>query len=289
MHRLRWHYQNSTNQDVFAFHEAMADLMALFQHFLYRDIVADAIKNEKGNVSIENLMFELASEFGYSLGRGVALRSALNEDPNPKAFRQAEEPHQRGNYFVAAVFDAYREYFSATTKDLIRIATNGTGELPSGQLTPELTARLTSQALNAADRFLAMVVGAFNYLPPCDVTFGDVVRAIVTADWSLNPEDASGVRRTMVEALRRRGIVPDGVSSLSEEALLWPEPESLTRLFEARDDWDNFPVIAFELIRRLERRRIKVRSEGYDETQAQHDQGPQGLGVQECIPDRSGS
>ena len=208
INRVRYHYQFSTNRDVFAFHEAIADLMALFQHFAYRDVVAEAIKSEGGGVQIDDFMFYLAEEFGESLGRGEALRSAVEEEPDPRAFRDATQPHERGTYFVAAVFDAYREHFKTASEPIVRLATGGSGVLPEGRLASDLISHLTTQALDSADRFLAMVVGAFNYLPPCDVTFGDVVRAIVTADWALNPEDAAGVRRILVEWLRKRGIVP---------------------------------------------------------------------------------
>jgi len=57
-----------------------------------------------------------------------------------------------------------------------------------------------------------------------DVTFGDVVRAIVTADRRLYPDDAPLLRSSLVEALRRRGIYPGKVTSLTDEALAWPRP-----------------------------------------------------------------
>jgi hypothetical protein len=49
-----------------------------------------------------------------------------------------------------------------------------------------------------------------------------VVRAIVTADHSLYPDDTLGLRGSLVEALRRRGIYPDKVDSLTDSALVWP-------------------------------------------------------------------
>ena len=63
----------------------------------------------------------------------------------------------------------------AAIADLLRIATAGTGVLPQGKLHPDLVARVATEAVETADRFLGMVVGAFDYLPPVDVTFGDVI------------------------------------------------------------------------------------------------------------------
>jgi hypothetical protein len=57
------------------------------------------------------------------------------------------------------------------------------------------------------------------------VTFGDFLRAVVTADFELAPRDLYGQRALTVEAFRRRGIHPEGVTSLAEVSLLWDPPE----------------------------------------------------------------
>jgi hypothetical protein len=67
-----------------------------------------------------------------------------------------------------------------------------------------------------------MVVRAFDYLPPVDVTFGDVIRAIATSDHALYPTDPLRLRGNLIEALRRRGIYPERVDSLTDSALCWP-------------------------------------------------------------------
>jgi hypothetical protein len=68
-----------------------------------------------------------------------------------------------------------------------------------------------------------MCIRAFEYLPPVDITFGDFLRAMVTADRDLLADEGADQRRLMIEAFRRRGILPEGVTSLSEGALRWPE------------------------------------------------------------------
>jgi hypothetical protein len=234
VHRLRPYFAEATNRDVFAWHEAFADLIALFQHFAYREVVIEAIASTSGSLGkgLENgrALFDLASEFGHSTGRGAALRSAIDPDVpteqlrNPDRFNRATEPHERGAIFVGAVFDAYLDRYQAAVADLIRIATNGTGVLPDGALHPDLVARVTTEAIRTADRYLGMVVRAFDYLPPVDVTFGDVIRAIATADCALYPNDTLGLRGNLIEALRRRGIYPDRVDSLTDSALIWPGP-----------------------------------------------------------------
>lgn len=242
VHRLRPYFSEATNPDVFAWHEAFADLIALFQHFAYREVVLEAIASTSGSLEKGRALFDLASEFGASTGRGAALRSAI--DPNvppellrtPEPYRKATEPHERGAIFVGAVFDAYLDRYQAAVADLIRIATDGTGVLPDGALHPDLVGRVTTEATRTADRYLAMVVRAFDYLPPVDVTFGDVIRAIVTSDQRLYPNDTLGLRTNLIEALRRRGIYPERVDSLTDNALKWPGPGSPLSLRDGNPD-----------------------------------------------------
>ena len=174
-------------------------------------------------------LLELAQEFGKSTGRGAALRSALDKKPEKDAPPRPAptEPHERGAQFVAAVFDAFLQTYQAQIADLLRIATGGMGELPKGSLPPDLVNRVTEEAVRNADRVLGMVVRAVDYLPVVDPTFGDVVRAIVTADRVLYPDDEMHLRARLVEALRRRGIYPLRVSSLADEALSWPKRDDL--------------------------------------------------------------
>ena len=235
VHRLRRFYAEASNRDVFALHEALADLVALFQHFAHRAVVIDAIATTSGDLRSNSGLLELAREFGESTGRGSALRSALAGDEGdggvPRVtFATATEPHERGACFVVAVFDAYLSVYQAAIADLLRIATGGTGVLPPGRLHPDLVTRVADEAIRTADRILRMVVRSFDYMPVVDPTFGDLVRAIVTADRELYPDDAGMLRGRLVESLRRAGIYPSGVASLSDESLSWSSPADELRL-----------------------------------------------------------
>lgn len=238
IHRLRKYFMEATNPDVYAWHEAFADLVALFQHFVHRDVVVEAVSTSSANLRRSTGLLELAQEFGRSTGRGAALRSAIGTEPDPKRFLMTTEPHARGAMFVAAVFDAFLEDHQRAIADLLRIATGGTGVLPAGRISPDLVGRVADEAVTSADRLLGMTVRAFDYLPVVDVTFGDVVRAIVTADRKLYPDDAINLRATLVECMRRRGIHPDRVTSLAEEALMWPGPSTPLSLTRTREPVD---------------------------------------------------
>src|SRR6185503_6384064 len=104
---------------------------------------------------------------------------------------------------------------------LLRIATEGTGVLPEGQLHPDLVNRLSDEAAGAASRMLHMCIRALDYCPPVDITFGDYLRAMLTANFEHDPEDEERRCVALVEAFRRYGIVPDEVRTLSVDGLLW--------------------------------------------------------------------
>ncbi len=141
----------------------------------------------------------------------------------------APGPRSRGAILVAAVFDAFFDTYQRRIRDLIRIATGGSGVLPEGDLHPDLVNRLAQEASKTAQSVLIMCARAFDYLPPVDVTFGDYLRALITADHEMVPDDHFHLRAAMIEGFRRRGIYPHGVSSLAEESLLWEADPDLPR------------------------------------------------------------
>ncbi|HWX87479.1 MAG TPA: hypothetical protein VNX67_04840, partial [Solirubrobacteraceae bacterium] len=166
-------------------------------------------------------LVSLAAQFGHATGKGDALRTAL-DTPDPLLYGNTTEPHERGSILVAAVFDGFFANYQHRIRDLIRIASDGRGVLPVGDLHPDLVDRLAREAAGAAQEVLTMCIRAFEYLPPVDVTFGDYLRALITADYDLLADDGVEQRRAMIEAFRRRGIFPEGAISLSESSLLWP-------------------------------------------------------------------
>lgn len=213
-----------SNPDVLAFHEAFADIVALFQHFSLPEVLRFEIARTRGNLMHGSLLAQLAREFGKAIGRTEALRSAIGQTPRPEEIEQVTEPHQRGAILIAAVFDAFLAIYRQRTVDLYRIATGGTGILPEGDIHPDLVTRLAREAEKASQHVLTMCIRALDYLPPVDVTFGDYLRAIITADSDIMPEDSLSYRVAFMEAFRRRGIFPKEARSLSEESLRWETP-----------------------------------------------------------------
>jgi len=221
-----------TNDDMLALHEAFADIVAIFQHFTLPGVVLDQIRQMRGNLGArDNLLSALAIQFGHATGMGRALRSALGELedggrrklPDPTVLANTSEPHERGAILVAAVFDAFLRIYEDRVRDLRVIATGGTGVLPDGEIHPALVARFADEAVRVAQRVLTICIRALDYLPPIDITFGDYLRALITADAELVPDDPHRYRLAFIDAFRQRGIYPSDVRSLGEDSLRWKQ------------------------------------------------------------------
>jgi hypothetical protein len=221
---LQRRFQEASNPDVPAFHEAFADIVALFQHFTVPELVRFEISRAHGDLSTATLLAGLARQFGEGTRTGSALRDYLG--PATTKFRYSEtlEAHDRGAILVGAIYDAFRAIVTRRTADLIRLA-GGSG--PSdGTPHPDLVTRLTDETSRAARQVLRICVRALDYCPPVDITFSDYLRALITADLDLVSEDRFGYRVAFMEAFRNRGIQIDGVRTISPESLSWNQPEN---------------------------------------------------------------
>ena len=229
---LRAHFTLPTNPDVLAFHEALADLVAIFQHFTYRQVLETAITSSRGNLQLAPLLTELARQFSQTREgshHGDALRSAVDDLGAPEGRRakygETDSPHELGAVLVAAIFDAFSVVYARKTRRYIQLATGGSGILPQGDLSPHLIAVLAEEAAALASQFLSICIRAVDYCPPVDLMFGEYLRALITADHALVPDDPWGYREALIDAFRVRDIFPIGVPNLSEDSLLWRAPE----------------------------------------------------------------
>jgi len=253
MHRR---YVEDNHPDTLAFHEAFADLVALFQHFTFPEVLKNQIAKTRGDLETQSLLGELAQEFGQATGRYGALRNAIGEldenrqwrmiEPDPARLAAATEPHERGSILVAAMFSAFLAIYKIRAKSVIALASSGSGVLPEGALQPGLVDALTQEATKTATHFLEMSIRALDYCPPFDITFGDYLRALVTADYDMVPNDKHGYRVALIESFRRWGIIPEGLRTLSEEQLRWPYAKT-----EFEDEngtqWDVLATLAADL------------------------------------------
>jgi hypothetical protein len=253
---IRRFFTEQTNPDVAAFHEAIADIAALFRHFTHGEVLRDTLERTggalfkyqmragvasgtgdgdptddpstlSGQVRQENPLIALAQQFGQATGKQRALRSALGTKATPEAIQRVTEPHERGSILVAAVFDAFFTLYVKRTADLWRIYRAGGGSRDPVDIPKPLADKLCEEAVRLAEDFFRICMWAIDYCPPVDITFGSYLRAVITADFDLHPMDQSGFRDALMESFRMRGIVPDGAGFYSEGAVAWPRADFL--------------------------------------------------------------
>jgi hypothetical protein len=220
-------YSERTNFDMAAFHEAFADVVALFQHFSMPESLTRQIRQAKGSpTDIGRKLGQLAKQFGEATGMHGALRRFVDEVGSsvPVLSDDMTEPHERGAVLVSAVFAAFLTIYASRCADLIRLATDGSGILPSGEISVDLANRLASEAAKTAEHVLNMCIRALDYCPPVNLEFGDYLRGLLTADYDLVRDDNRGYRVAFIDAFRRRGIVPYEIRHLAEDSLLWEPP-----------------------------------------------------------------
>ena len=232
---LHRYLMEPSNPHVLAFHEAIADAVAVFQHFSHPEVLTRQIRSTQGNLERESMLGVLARQFGEAMHQRGALRQYLGEKkdggrwepikPDSQAIRREKEPHGLGAILVAALFRAFVKIYNNRVADLRRIATGGTGVLPVGEISQDLGNRMAAEASKAARHMLTMCIRALDYIPPFDLTFGEYLRALVTADYDLVRNDDLQYRVSIISAFRDWGIYPGDVRSLSVGSLLWSPPE----------------------------------------------------------------
>ena len=204
---LRHRFLEPSLPDQAAFHEAMADIVALLSVFSIKEVVDLTLgePDAAGRISAaavtrraieESLPLVLAEQMGGALlqTRGGLRRSAgLRPPADWRRLREWEEPHRRGEVLVAAVLDTLVALWVHRLEPLIR----------DGELDHD---RAGEEGAKSASHLLGMTIRAIDYLPPVDFAFEDFLGAVLLADAELAPDDPHGYRETLRNSFRRLGI-----------------------------------------------------------------------------------
>ena len=222
---LRAKFRVATGPDVPAFHEAIADIVALLNRFKQREFVRAALKASRGRLLQSGALTGIARELGFVVnGRDTPLRWVSDTREKPLVYGSGNGPYERGSVLVNAVFDVFDTLLERKTAKYVRLATGGLGVLPQGELPHELAEIVTDEASKLAGQLLTMCLRAIDYCPPVDLELGEYLRAVVTADRDLVTDDPWGYREAWIQAFRRRRIYPSGIDNFGEDALLWMPP-----------------------------------------------------------------
>jgi hypothetical protein len=245
---LRSEFYAPTNRDVLGFHEGFADIIAILQHFARPQIVEQAIRDSRGSLANATLLTNLAQEFGYATSsprKPTSLRSAIDVagtdgfdsdnllvDRNLVRYKPDLEAHDMGSVLASAVFEAFVTIFRRKTERYFRIAGIQPEQIGRTSLSAELIQILAQEASMIANSFLNICIRAIDYCPPVDMELGEYLRALVTADHEIVADDPWGFREALIRSFQRRGIFPDHVPFMSEDALRWQPCDAALKMPE---------------------------------------------------------
>lgn len=202
---LRPRFSEPGLPDQPAFHEALADCVALLSVFSLQAVVARLL--DKGGfeprvprekLSEESLrttaLFAVAEELGRGGGHAGGLRRSVELPPDPSLLgrREYEEPHTRGEVLVAAVM---RTLLSMWVERLQEI-TEKTADRE----------RVVEEGAKAADHLLQMLLRGIDYMPPVELEFADVLEAVLVADAVVAPDDEHEYREALERNFNTFGI-----------------------------------------------------------------------------------
>ncbi len=221
---LRPRFMEPGLPDQPAFHEALADLVALLSVLAVQELVDHLIVDPAapdGYVYVsalapaklrKNALFTLAEQLGTALhdGRKEALRRSLETVPRDPSWSDPERhpeylrPHRRAEVVVAAVMEAFLTIWSQRNEPYRNASTQhddaGHRVIDRG--------RVAEEGAKAAEHLLKMIVRACDYLPPVELEYADVIEAILVADEVIVPDDRYDYRSTLLNSFATFGIAP---------------------------------------------------------------------------------
>jgi hypothetical protein len=206
-----------------AFHEGLADIVALLSVFSMTEVVRSLLGQAdlEGRIADrtvtdqelkKNALFTLAEQVGSALKdeRGSALRDSIRLRPSTRwaSDPQYGEPHSRGEILVWIILESLAGIWRQRLAD---VTFGGSVSL----------ARAAEEGATAAQHLLGMCVRAIDYLPPVEFEFPDFLAALLVSDAEIVPDDKHGYRDAVRGAFARWGIQDsdDHIADLSQSGL----------------------------------------------------------------------
>jgi hypothetical protein len=245
---LRPRFADPGLPDQLAFHEALADLVALLSVFTLDGVAEALLGSVDGRVRLDDggsraqtlldsPLARLAEQLGSHRRDGggdadhPALRwsALLAAGTDWKKDPRFAEPHRRSEVLVAAFMQTLIAMWVGRLAPL-SVAADGTLD----------AARVAEEGVKSAQHLLGMLLRALDYLPPVDLEFADVLDAVLTADRRLAPDDDHGYRTALRRTFERFGIRPPRHHIVDEDGVAAPHrgADADERLLGAAPDPD---------------------------------------------------
>jgi hypothetical protein len=196
-----WLYDAVSPQSL-AIHESIADLTALLSAVSSRALAAEVLARTEGDLTRTTVYSGFAFDLRALWGDDVALRELdatrrLEDAPD-------DDPHALSvvlsSAFYAVLLDAY-------AARLPRAGRRPKKRFGGAEAPPRGEKERRFLALWFAGTLVKrLVVRGLDYLPPGEVGFLDLARAVLACDRAAHPEDETGLRDNLARRCLERGI-----------------------------------------------------------------------------------
>lgn len=238
---------SAISPESLAIHEAVADLGALLVSLRCRDLTARVLSMTGGSIENSNAFSSLAEEFGGALDRERGYLRNLNNHNTMRDFPD-DEPHDlstvlSGSFYTLLnrTYDELRRQRKTNAgldphlvSDAEATFVEQSAATQRSQLSPSQPSdfgRDVKALFVAGERLKRTLLRGLDYLPPGDVNFADLARAVLASDEASHPE-SSTQREWLTDEFVTRGIVssPDDLdveTNFSHSALRGLDVEEL--------------------------------------------------------------
>ena len=214
---------SAISPESLAIHEGVADLGALLVSLRCRDLTARVLSTTGGSIDDSSVFSGLAEEFGRALDPERLYLRNLNNDTTMRDVPD-HEPHDlstvlSGTFYTLLIktYEDVRQQLAAKALlDPHLVSASEATFVEQAATVEQADTSTRSMPLNfgvdvralfiAADRLKRTLVRGLDYLPPGDVNFADLARAVLASDEASHP-DSSTQREWLIEEFVKRGIV----------------------------------------------------------------------------------
>ncbi|MBA3618030.1 MAG: hypothetical protein H0W56_00230 [Acidothermales bacterium] len=263
---LRPRYTEPGLPDQLAFHEALADLVAMLSVFTLRGVAQHLLDPDRtGRVSFssdaealrivdpeqrrsallegraqmlkESPLARLAEQIG---GRRATAHSAEGTITGryPALRRSVELPAGTAWQQDPAFNRPHRRAEVLVAAFMQTLVSMWAGRLEplSVEVDGLDASRVAEEGVKSARHLLAMLLRALDYLPPVELEFADVIDTVITADRRLAPDDEHGYRDALEGAFARFGITPPPHRIVDEDGVAAPQADAIPTTLMSREE-----------------------------------------------------
>ncbi|WP_163993386.1 hypothetical protein [Pyxidicoccus caerfyrddinensis] len=258
---------HALSPQALALHEAVADLTAALAAFRCRPLVRQVLRTQGGSIASSGAFSAIGEQFGQALGNKSHLRDLLNQKTlkpidggKPEDVVTSLEPHALSEVLSGTLYSVLLRLHEALKDEFARkrqarmslvAPTETARQTPEDAPEPPLAhqgfvaedawqearRRVSGKALAVAtSRFKRSLYRGLDYLPPGEVSFADLGRAILAADEAAHP-DSGEPRAWLCQEFVRRGIVKHPVELRARTNFAHPSLSRVDLDTLAKSDW----------------------------------------------------